>query len=101
MVHRLIWVMHYGQIPPDLYVDHIDRDKKNNRIENLRLVTHAQNQRNKSFSVKSNTGKLGVSKVLNRYCASITINGRTKKIGSFKTLKEAVAARAIAEQCYY
>ena len=37
-VHRIIWEMHYGTIPKDLTVDHIDRNKQNNRIENLRLA---------------------------------------------------------------
>jgi len=41
--HAVCWMTHRGEIPPGLEVDHIDGDKGNNLITNLRLVTHAQN----------------------------------------------------------
>ena len=47
LVHRLIWIYHYGNIPSNLEIDHINRDKLDNRIENLRLVTKSQNQFNR------------------------------------------------------
>jgi hypothetical protein len=42
-VHRAVWEMHNGPIPTGLVVDHINRDRSDNRIENLRLVTQQQN----------------------------------------------------------
>ena len=44
--HRVIWAIHYGEDPGKLQVDHIDRDRCNNRIDNLRLVTNQENRIN-------------------------------------------------------
>lgn len=44
-VHRIIWETVYGPIPKGYVIDHIDEDKTNNKISNLRLVTHADNRR--------------------------------------------------------
>jgi hypothetical protein len=41
--HRLVWWWHHGPVPDGLQIDHIDGDKSNNRIENLRVVTQAEN----------------------------------------------------------
>lgn len=45
--HQVVWVMHGGSIMDDLEIDHIDRDRANNRIENLRQATVSQNRANK------------------------------------------------------
>ena len=42
-LHRVIYEMHHGSIPEDMDVDHIDNNKSNNRIENLQLLTRAEN----------------------------------------------------------
>lgn len=44
--HRLIWILHFGEIPEGLEIDHIDGNRSNNRPENLRLVTHSENCKN-------------------------------------------------------
>lgn len=49
LVHRLIWTLVFGKIPDDLVVDHVDMDKSNNKISNLRAVTPAVNSRNRLF----------------------------------------------------
>jgi hypothetical protein len=46
--HRLVWIWHYGDIPENLQIDHINRIKTDNRIENLRLVTHSENNKNRN-----------------------------------------------------
>ena len=46
-LHRVIWEMHNGAIPKGLEIDHINRDRADNRIENLRAVTRSVNQHNK------------------------------------------------------
>lgn len=43
--HQIVWRVYHGDVPEGLEIDHIDGDKGNNRIENLRLVTHAENIR--------------------------------------------------------
>ena len=47
LVHRIIYEMHHGEIPNGHEIDHIDGDKKNNNIDNLRAVSRAVNSRNK------------------------------------------------------
>lgn len=47
-LHRQVWVYHNGEIPKGLILDHIDRDRDNNQIENLRLVTQSENNKNVS-----------------------------------------------------
>lgn len=51
-VHRIIWCIKHGSIPKELLVDHLDRDCLNNKIDNLRLVTHAENNLNKEQAGK-------------------------------------------------
>lgn len=46
-VHRIVWTIHNGEIPSDLFVDHIDGDKTNNSIQNLRLVNAKHNSHNR------------------------------------------------------
>lgn len=44
--HRLVWELHNGPIPEGRVIDHIDRDKSNNKIENLRCVSRSENRKN-------------------------------------------------------
>ena len=46
VAHRIAWLLHYGEDPGEMVIDHIDRDKTNNKIDNLRKATHAQNTQN-------------------------------------------------------
>ncbi len=46
-VHRIVWEMFYGPIPDNMFIDHINGVKHDNRIENLRLATNQQNQFNR------------------------------------------------------
>ena len=61
-VHRLIWVMHYGS-SPNGEVDHINGDRSDNRICNLRLATSSQNNQNRRLSSRNKTGIKGVFRV--------------------------------------
>jgi len=93
MAHRIIWKMVHGVDPE--YIDHIDGNKSNNRLSNLRNVKHVVNMRNKSLYQNSSTGIPGVSfrprdKV---WIAKIGVDGRQVQLGSFATKEEAFAAR--------
>lgn len=60
--HRIVWEMHFGNIPKGLQVDHINSIRTDNRIENLRLVDHSANGRNQKLRNTNTTGKMGVSR---------------------------------------
>ena len=51
LVHRIIWEMHNGKIPDGMQIDHIDHNKTNDKIDNLRLVTPKENNHNMKFRV--------------------------------------------------
>lgn len=59
--HRVIWEMHFGEIPKGLCIDHIDGDGLNNRLSNLRLVSLSDNQRNRKMPTKNTAGIQGVT----------------------------------------
>lgn len=96
--HRVVWAIYYGEWPEG-NIDHIDHDKTNNRIENLRIVTNVENQRNMSKQKRNKSGVTGVhwKERDNRWQASIGVNGKTKALGYFKNFEDAVSRRKIAE----
>ena len=81
LVHRLIYVYQTGIDPQGFDVDHKDRDKSNNKWENLRLATRPQNQRNR-------VGK-GYHKVGKKWKAYIKTDYKMKYLGYYETEQEA------------
>jgi hypothetical protein len=78
-----------------MQIDHIDGDKSNNKIDNLRLVTKSQNMQNQHRSHRqSKTGVKGVwfDNSCNRYIASISINKTRIRLGLFSSIDDAAAA---------
>ena len=90
-VHRVIWEMFNGPIPDGLQIDHINRIKSDNRIENLRLANNSQNQQNKDMQKNNTSGYIGVGwhKLIKKFAARIRINGKLKHLGYFDDPKEA------------
>lgn len=87
--HRLIFLWHHGYLPQ--FIDHMDQNKINNKIENLRAATKGQNMAN-CGKIKSNTsGYKGVSKIkgTDYYEARIQVNGKQIFLGRFKNPLEA------------
>lgn len=97
--HRVIWSIVHGDLG-DLTVDHINGNRSDNRIVNLRLVSHRENTKNCPLKSNSNAGHFGVRKNRRRWIARITADGREVHLGSFKTFGDAVRARRQAEATY-
>lgn len=100
--HRILWVFHYGPIPPGMQIDHIDHDRSNNRIENLRLVTHSENQRNLSRFKNNTSGHAGIrwSKEKNKWRTRIHNRNKEIHLGYYNDLDEAIEIRRKAEILY-
>ena len=85
LVHRVAWLLHTGSWPVG-DIDHIDGNPANNKLENLRDVSHSTNLQNrKSATSKNKTGFLGVVKRRNKYAAHIHKNGKQIYLGLFQT----------------
>lgn len=93
--HRLVWEYHYGEIPKGMFIDHINRNKSDNRIENLRLVTPQDNSRNMGKNKRNSSGFNGVcfDSKLCKYRAYIGVDDKMVSIGNYDTIEEAVLAR--------
>jgi hypothetical protein len=89
--HRLIWMYHNGDIENRLCIDHINQNRIDNRIENLRLATISQNTTNAKKQPTNTTGYKGVvfEKKRKKYRASIIKNKKTYYLGSYSTAQEA------------
>ncbi len=88
-VHRIIFMMFYERWPEQ--VDHIDSDRSNNLISNLREANNAQNNRNTKTRASNTSGFKGVSYYtsLKKYVAKITVNYKGFHLGCFDTPEEA------------
>lgn len=91
--HRLAWLMVYGDWPSD-FLDHINGDRDDNRITNLRECTNAENLRNTGAYRSNTSGYKGVSfhKRSKKFYAKINVDGRERFLGSFETALSAYAA---------
>lgn len=90
--HRLVWFIHHGCWPSQL-IDHINGDRCDNRLANLREATHSQNQANKAWMPNNTSGFKGVSAGSGgKFRAQIHIAGKQHYLGTFKTGQEAHAA---------
>lgn len=97
--HRAIWAIEFGEWP-DGQIDHIDGNRMNNRIENLRAVSVAENQRNRATPLTNKTGTIGIRWVeeKNKFRVSVGVDGDCKYIGFYRNLRDAEIARNAAER---
>lgn len=87
-VHTLVWAMEYGAFPPPGFdIDHIDGDRINNRLENLRLATRSQNNFNAGRRCDNKSGYRGVwyDRSRDKWDARCRINGRQIHLGRYDT----------------
>ena len=97
-VHRVIWEMHNEPISNKTWIDHINGDGSDNKIDNMRLATPSQNNQNKKLAINNKSGYKGVSfyNRLKKWKSSIEIeidsNRKCITIGHFQTPEEAARA---------
>ena len=95
--HRLAWFYTYGEWPNQ--VDHINHNRADNRLCNLRSVTDAENRKNQTLRIDNKSGICGVAwdKHYKKWKAHIRANGKAKTLGYFDNLFDAVCIRKSAE----
>lgn len=100
--HRLAWLYVHGAWPA-LHLDHIDEDKANNKITNLREATHQQNRCNRGAQKNNTSGYKGVwwHKGHGKWCSRVQVSRRTVWSGSFSCPKEAHRAYTEAARRHY
>jgi len=97
--HRLIYKLVHGEDPE--YVDHVNGDRADNRITNLRSVSKKENERNVKRHSTNTTGHTGVYKFGDRrWRAQICVDDKHIHLGTYDTLPEALQARKDAEKKY-
>lgn len=87
--HRLVWLWHNGYFPD--FIDHINGNRSDNRIENLRAATKRQNNSNVSWNRKNTSGFKGVvfDKASNKWKAQIAHNRKRYSLGRFDCAEDA------------
>jgi hypothetical protein len=100
--HRVIWLYVYGEFPSG-FLDHINRNRTDNRIENLREVSKAQSRENIGVARSNKCGLKGIwlHKQTKKWCASICSNGKKIHLGSFDLIEDAYAAYQKAAFLYH
>lgn len=98
--HILAWFYVYGSWPKN-QLDHINRNRDDNRISNLREVTSQQNSRNRTPSINK-FGVIGLSwcKKSKKFYSRITVDRKTKHLGYYISMFDAICARKSAENKY-
>jgi hypothetical protein len=86
--HRLAWLYVFGDFP-ECQIDHINCNKSDNRISNLRLATGSQNKANSKLRSDSKNGLKGIKKKGNRWKAKIKVNGVETSLGIFDSKQDA------------
>jgi hypothetical protein len=97
--HRAAWALAYGEWPAE-QIDHINGDRADNRLVNLRAVSVAENGKNQRLRVTNTSGHMGVVKAPNsddRWIAQIKCDGRAAYLGTYETKDAAILARKRAE----
>ena len=98
-LHRLIFMMFYGYMPVE--IDHVNGNKTDNRIENLREVSHSQNEWNKSKTVRNTTGIKNITFENGKWRVRIGANNKTINVGVFDNLELAELVAQEARNKYH
>jgi len=95
--HRVAWLHAKGVVPVE--IDHVNGDRLDNRLANLRNVDRSLNCRNLAIRRKNTSGQIGVS--WNKAMKAWDVRVGKDRVGFFKVFDEAVAARKAAEAGEY
>lgn len=87
--HRLVWILENGEIPNNVSIDHINGDKTDNRIENLRAVSHRENHWNRGSHRRGKLPGCYFCNTRKMYHAQAHVDGVTKFLGYYITELEA------------
>lgn len=100
--HRLAWLYVYGEMPK-LHIDHINSNRSDNRVSNLREATYQENSKNYSTPKTNTSGVKNVSwyKKLNKWVVSLGVNGKKKTIGYFDDIEFAELVAIEARNKYH
>ena len=100
--HRIVWAIHHGSWP-SFFVDHIDMDKMNNKISNLREATKEENSRNTKKKKTNTSGLKGVSfhRLSGKWRADINLGMKQVSLGLFCSKEDAYAAYCKASKDYH
>ena len=100
--HRVAWFLQTG-VWPEQFIDHINRNRADNRWSNLRAATPVLNSHNKNIRRDNKSGVCGVYFIerCQRWWAHIGVAGGRKTLGYFKSKDQAVEARKAAEAIYH
>jgi len=102
LAHVLAWLYVHGEMPV-LEIDHINRDKADNRIANLRQVTRSEQCQNKDMQSNNTSGVTGVSwhKTKQKWSAHIKLMNVKRHLGYYLDKESAIFARKQAEQMHH
>lgn len=98
--HRVIWMMVHGEWPDE--IDHINGNRSDNRLCNIRNVSRQENLRNLAKRSDNSSGHVGVhlNKKNGKWSAYVGIDGKQVHLGFFENLDDAIAVRAKASKAY-
>lgn len=99
LAHRLAWLYVHGSIPA--YIDHINQNRSDNRLENLREASKSQNGANRERCKNNATGYKGVIKKKSRYVAALTHNKKRIEMGHYATPEQAWSAYQLGAYLYH
>jgi hypothetical protein len=100
--HHIAWIITYGCWPTDV-IDHINRDRADNRIVNLRLATRSENAFNAKVPVNNSTGVKGIGKVpgYDKYRVRLRKNNKFYCAGQYASIEEAAMVRQELEKRHF
>jgi hypothetical protein len=100
--HRIAWAYTFGEWP-DHEIDHVNGDKADNRMDNLRLAARSENCQNAAIRSDNTSGYKGVTfrKSSGKWIAQIAINGKRLHLGCFPSAEDAAHAYDAAARQYH